>query len=158
MGMKTLLTALMVLMVLTGSAVANPARNWTGIVVHHSDSGPETTRDDIDLWHKQKGWDGCGYHFVIEWDGSIKYGRSLSKAGAHAKTGKPYSRNSTHIGICLVGRDKFTDAQLRSLKGLVKNLSNMFPIQSVERHHEQCPGKAIDVESLDKSVKEKVKK
>jgi len=37
---------------------------WQGIVVHHSalDSG---SAQSIDRLHKNKGWDGLGYHFVI---------------------------------------------------------------------------------------------
>lgn len=145
--MRTSLIALTILLVATASACAKP-RPWTGIVVHHSDSGPKTTRADIDRWHKEKGWDGIGYHYVIEWDGRVKAGRPLSKSGAHAKTGKPYSRNSTHIGICLVGRDTFTTNQLVNLEKLIDLLAQDFDIRTIERHHEQCPGVGVNVEGL----------
>lgn len=154
--MKTIIIAIMVLLSATGYAVAQPpdCRNWTGIVVHHSESGPETTRDDIDQWHKERGWDGIGYHYVIQWDGTVKCGRPLDKVGAHAKTGAPKSRNGTHIGICLVGRDTFTKEQLTSLETLISLLSEDFDIQSVERHHEQCPGPGVDVEALNAAIQE----
>lgn len=155
MGMKTLLIVIMVLLSAAGYATAQSPqhdRNWTGIVVHHSESGPNTTRDDIDQWHRERGWSEIGYHYVIEWDGTVRSGRPLTKVGAHAKSGKPYSRNGTHIGICLVGRDQFTEAQLTSLKTLCYMLAEDFDIQSVERHHEQCPGPGIDVEALNTAI------
>jgi len=142
----------MLVLVGTGCLAGEKIRNWTGIVVHHSDSGPETTRDDIDRWHKERGWDGVGYHYVIEWDGTVKVGRPLSKVGAHAKTGKPYNRNGTHIGICLVGCDKFTAKQLSNLRKFILVLADGLDIKSVERHHENCPGPGVDVEALNRMV------
>jgi N-acetylmuramoyl-L-alanine amidase len=153
MMMKTITFITLLMVAMVNISVAGANRDWTGIVVHHSESGQKTTVADINQWHLENGWSGIGYNFVIEWDGSIKKGRPLSKVGAHAKSGKSYSRNSTHIGICLVGRDTFTKAQLKSLKGLVRNLNAMFDIKSVERHHEECPGAGVDVDSLDKSIR-----
>ena len=45
-------------------------RQINKIVVHHSASKQSTTRDQIDRWHKDRGWSGVGYHYVIESDGS----------------------------------------------------------------------------------------
>jgi len=128
------------------------SRPWTGIVVHHSDSPEWTKLEDIDRWHKEKGWDGVGYHFVIEADGTVRKARPLSNVGAHAKSGKAQSRNSSHIGICLVGKEKFNPEQLRSLERLLYWLSQAYNIESVERHHEQCPGPGINVENYDEVV------
>lgn len=114
------------------------ANEWSGVVVHHTDSPSWTTVEDIDTWHKQKGWDGIGYHYVIYPDGSINIGRSLDKTGAHA-----LGRNKTHIGIALVGYDEFSKEQKVSLARLVKEIG-----LPAERHHEQCPGRGIDIENL----------
>lgn len=129
--MKRLLIVPLLLM-MGSSAIA---RDWKGVVVHHSASPRWTTVEAIDRWHKERGWDGIGYHYVIYPDGSIHEGRSLDKVGAHAK-----GRNTTHIGICLVGYDSFTDEQVRSLDKLIIELS-----LPVERHHEKCPGNGIDI-------------
>src|SRR5438270_9583625 len=37
---------------------------WTCIVIHHSAS-EEGGADRFDEWHRQRGWDELGYHFVI---------------------------------------------------------------------------------------------
>jgi hypothetical protein len=81
-------------------------RKW--IVIHHSDDvcGCCSTYDKI---HRAKGWDECGYHFVIgngslTGDGEVEpSGRwPAQKHGAHAKT--PDNRyNDFGIGIVLVG-------------------------------------------------------
>ena len=77
------------------------------IIVHCSatPNDREVTVEDIDRWHKERGWYGCGYHIVIYRNGSIHMGRPLSKIGAHCK-----GRNTGSIGVCLIGNDEFTSA------------------------------------------------
>lgn len=107
----------------------------TKAVIHHTAS-PDVSAKTIDGWHKARGWDGIGYHFVIRENGRIEGGRSLKKKGAHARTGKPYSRNH-YVGIVLTGRDGwFTKKQTSSLLKLLSKLG----IKHIERHHEECPG------------------
>ena len=108
-----------------------------GIVIHHSASG-DVSANEIDRWHRQKGWDQVGYHFVIRKNGSIEPGRSFEVAGAH-KRGK----NSTHLGVCLTGdftKHKPSKQQLSALMHLVEGLINRFDIQEVIGHHDNCPG------------------
>ncbi len=132
-----MLLIILLLLTMAGSAIA---RDWRGIVVHHSASPDWTTVEGINRWHKERGWHGIGYHYVIYTDGSVHEGRSTDKVGAHAK-----GRNSTHIGICLVGYNEITDEQIKALKKLVKELG-----LPCERHHEECPGSGVDIESLNK--------
>lgn len=131
-------------------AEAQEVRNWKGIVVHHSGSIYDNL-EKIDAYHKSKGWDGCGYHFVIEKDGQVKIGRSLNKVGAHAKTCGP-NRNRTHIGICLTGDNIFTFKQSLALGQLCAKLIREHSIVSIERHHEECPGPGINVEKLEQEI------
>lgn len=98
-----------------------------GVVVHHSDSFVDTV-ETIDAYHKSKGWDGIGYHFVIYRNGEVHKGRDINKQGAHA-----IGRNHM-TGICLIGKDNYSDNQLRSLITLLNDLG--YPI---ENHHEECP-------------------
>jgi len=121
---------------------------WSGIVVHHSDSPAWTHASHIDRWHRERGWQCIGYNFVICTDGTIEYGRDLDRPGAHAR-----GRNATHIGICLIGYDDFTDEQLASLRRLIISLAADHPIRIIERHHEQCPGAGVDVEGLARLLK-----
>src|SRR5688500_4663582 len=87
---------------------AEPSNRWTCIVIHHSASEAGGA-DRFDDWHRTKGWDELGYHFVIgngsdTADGQVEVGpRWLAqKHGAHCKTKDEYYNNHG-IGVCLVG-------------------------------------------------------
>lgn len=117
-------------------AYAQPM-DTTKAVIHHTASH-DVSAETIDGWHRERGFDGIGYHFVIRADGDIEHGRSITKLGAHAK-----GRND-YIGIVLTGHDMFTQSQIASLKKLIKDLG----ITHIERHHEQCPGKGLNLEEM----------
>jgi len=141
-------------------------KKWQGIVIHCSDSefGDNLVIDD---WHKQNGWDGIGYHFVITngiqhkhdrylraTDGAIESARSLNKTGSHAK-----KYNSSHIGICLIGINDFTDLQMRSLQLLIKELIDKHQIstENIIGHYQcstangkNCPN--FDVDQFKNSI------
>lgn len=119
----------------------------TKAVIHHTASH-DVSAKVIDRWHKERGWSGIGYHFVIRKNGNIEEGRPLTKHGAHARTGKPYSRNH-YVGIALTGYDKFTQKQIQSLIRLIKKIG----ITQIERHHKKCPGKGLDVEGIQKRIR-----
>lgn len=99
--------------------------------------------DDIDNWHRAKGWNGCGYHFVIKRDGTIESEqdghpcRAIDEAGAHVGS-LGHNLNRRSIGICLVGgaercpktekprpQKNFTEAQWESLDDLVYRLKGL---------------------------------
>ena len=94
------------------------------IIVHSSATraGLDAGRDEIRVWHWERGFVDIGYHFVIRRDGSIEKGRDIACVGAHAK-----GNNRDSIGICMVGglsedgdaEDNFTDAQFKSLVSLI---------------------------------------
>jgi hypothetical protein len=68
-------------------------------VVHHSDSDrATTTKNDIDNWHRQRGFSQIGYYKVIEGTGKIQKGRPEFVMGAHAK-----GANLASLGVCVVG-------------------------------------------------------
>lgn len=68
------------------------------LVVHHSASKKSTTKDDIEKWHKDRGFREIGYHKVIGAKGVLYQGRSESKSGAHAK-----GANTGSLGVCVTG-------------------------------------------------------
>ena len=69
------------------------------LVIHCSASPRDTTTlEDIDRWHRAQGWDGCGYHRVIQGDGTVRQGRHDQKVGSHAQ-----GFNAHSLGICLTG-------------------------------------------------------
>lgn len=120
------------------------------IAIHHSASGLWTTAEHIRDWHIAKGWSDIGYHFVIESDGVVKKGRPVDKIGAHIRF-----HNTHSIGICLVGnntdaQEKWTDAQIKSLKNLLTVLGSVYPEAEIKGHRDMaatlCPG--LDVAEL----------
>ena len=100
------------------------------IILHYSETpeGKDFGSKDIDLWHKQKGWKGIGYHYVIKLDGTIEIGRPLDQIGSHC-----HGQNKDSIGICYIGGkrnaylcDTRNKAQKESLNKLIKELRDMF--------------------------------
>jgi N-acetyl-anhydromuramyl-L-alanine amidase AmpD len=106
-------------------------RNINKIIIHCSDSDIDS-HDDIsviDRWHKERGWAGVGYHYFIQSNGNIQVGRDIRDVGAHA-----YGHNGDSIGICLHGRNKFTESQFKMLAMLIKYYTKEFSIKEVEGH------------------------
>ncbi len=148
------------------------------IVVHTAAANiPNVDVDIIREWHKQRGFDDIGYHYVIidnkhnkYEDGTIQQGRPLEKPGAHT-----LGINSESIGICCVGHgdiNPFTEKQRESLKKLIADLQFQFkvPLERVIGHREvnklvdlkiiseqyrtskSCPGTKIDMDEIRKFV------
>ena len=145
-----LLTGMAALLIITDSYEGTEDRAWSGIVVHHS----ATETGDVEAFRRYHvqvhGWDDVGYNFVILRDGTVQTGRSANKIGAHAR-----GRNSSHLGVCLVGEDRFTWDQKESLDRLIQDLQFQYPIRSIERHHEKCPGPGIEKELFNPPRKKK---
>jgi N-acetylmuramoyl-L-alanine amidase len=109
-------------------------RKLNAIVIHcaATPNGKDIKVAAIDAMHKARGFKRdsqavrslnpdlkhIGYHYVIEVDGTIRTGRGIEEVGAHVQ-----GSNSKSIGICLIGTDKFTDAQWTALRTLVIGLA-----------------------------------
>lgn len=118
------------------------------LIIHCSATpeGRDYTVADIDRWHKQRGWKGIGYHYVVYRDGSVHEGRDISVIGAHCA-----GHNATSIGICYIGgidrngnpKDTRTPAQRAALRDLVELLQTEYPQATVHGHREfankACP-------------------
>ncbi len=63
-----------------------------------------------------KPYPNCYYYHYL--DGSVEVGRRLSVQGAHCK-----GQNRHSIGICLIGKNNFTQGQMKSLIDVVEHLS-----------------------------------
>lgn len=118
-------------------------RTISMLVIHCSDSGPNTTVEDIRKWHtdpppKGRGWKDIGYHYVIYPDGSIHKGRDENEIGAHCEGDNLFS-----VGICLIGRTEFTQPQFDSLFALVVDLRERFGFSnaSIFGHRDRPSGK-----------------
>lgn len=88
-----------------------------------------------DLHVNKNNWSDIGYHYVIHPDGSVQYGRPLTRIGAHVS-----GHNYHNIGICLVGgvnennepEMNFTMNQQASLLNLALSLQKVFNIPDSE--------------------------
>ncbi len=112
------------------------------LVVHCSATpeGREHTAKDIDLWHKQRGFNEIGYNYVIRLDGTIETGRDVDKIPAHVE-----GFNKESIGICYIGgvdkntlkaKDTRTKEQKRSLLKLLMELKKLYPTAKILGHRD----------------------
>ena len=136
-------------------------RKINAIVVHHTASpGALTDIAKVTSWHKQRGFSTIGYHFFINWDGSVEAGRPVARVGAHVK-----GNNANTIGICLSGNFEIEQpmpAQLQALETLLMQLFEDFPGAELKCHCDfisaatLCPGK--NLRGLVWQMKEKFEK
>lgn len=134
---------------LLGYALLPSHRVITEIIVHctATPAGKDYTVADITRWHKARGFNTIGYHYVVYRDGSIHRGRDVNIAGAHC-TG----HNTHSIGVCYVGgvgrdgktpRDTRTLAQRDSLLSLLVELRTLYPSAKIRGHRDfankACP-------------------
>lgn len=77
---------------------ASVTRDITEVVVHWTGTynNQDIGSEEVHGWHKQRGWSGIGYHFIIRRDGRLQRGRPLNKTGAHAGAN---GHNKYSIGI-----------------------------------------------------------
>lgn len=119
-------------------------RTITKIIVHctATPASRNYTVDDIDAWHRERGFNGIGYHYLIYLDGTIASGRPETQIGAHCK-----GHNAESIGICYVGglddkgrhRDTRTIEQRASLLILLTLLKQRYPGATIHSHSDFAP-------------------
>jgi N-acetylmuramoyl-L-alanine amidase len=129
------------------------ARPIDKIIIHCSDSSFGDVKI-IDGWHKERGWKGVGYHWVILngrrksgdkyaacADGHIERGREEDETGSHA-----VGHNATSIGICMIGKAQFTEVQFDSLERLLKqiktrhaSIKSIIGHRDVDKSGKTCP-------------------
>ena len=116
------------------------------IIIHCSAVGPDRTSsaEDIDKWHKDRGFKCIGYHYVIRRDGSIEPGRPEWMIGAHCVNHNKYS-----IGVCYEGGlddrgeydDTRTPEQKAAMRRLLEDLHRRYPRACIVGHHDLDPTK-----------------
>ena len=127
------------------------------IIIHCSDSpdGRNDTVLDIDKWHQERGFkrlrtrrndfnpklSAVGYQYVICRDGEVQTGRAENEVGAHC-----LGHNTASIGICMIGRKRYSPAQWASLIKLLQDLQARHPDAKICGHFQFatnkpfCPG------------------
>lgn len=122
-------------------------RKINEIIVHCSATpeGRNVTVAEIDRWHRQRGFKGIGYHYVVYLDGSIHGGRPVERIGAHCTNHNRYT-----IGVCYIGgvdrdmkpKDTRTEAQKAALLSLLKHLKKTYCPTGKIRGHRDYANKA----------------
>jgi len=145
-----------------------PSKKWKYIVIHHS-ATDEGSSLYFDKYHQGKGWEGIGYHFVIDngtkekQDGQIEVSPRWIKQedGSHCRAS---NMNEKAIGICLVGnfnKEKVSDKQMNSLVYLVNLLRRHYriPVRNILGHGQvrgaktECPGNNFPWGQFQKQLK-----
>ena len=118
------------------------------IIVHctATPAGRDHTAAEIGNWHRARGFDGIGYHYLVRTDGTVEPGREESRAGAHCR-----GYNARSIGVAYVGgigsgglpADTRTPAQRAALLRLLAALRARYPAAKIHGHRDfaakACP-------------------
>jgi len=144
--------------------------NVTAIVLHHTVTAKDATRDDILAMHKARGFRDVGYHWLIrdaeqveiiagrptDGDGSL----DPWEYGAHSK-----GENSHTIGVSMMGNYSISPPSPNLWVNTVTWISKLcqqynLPSSAVKGHREmpgaatECPGTFIDLDLLRAAVSE----
>lgn len=116
------------------------------IVIHCTATriGCPLSPEALDCMHRQRGFNGCGYHYYVRRDGMICSMRPVERVGAHVK-----GFNTHSIGVAYEGgldakgnpADTRTEEQKHALKVLVRVLREDFGVsaQRVVGHRDLSP-------------------
>lgn len=107
------------------------------LIVHASATRPEWMEgqplaakcEEIERWHRERGFSGIGYHFAIDRNGDLMHCRPMWRQGAHCRD---KGQNRQSLGVLLIGGyggarddlffDHFTTSQHDSVSALIEKL------------------------------------
>lgn len=125
------------------------------IVLHHAEA-VHCTINDINSWHKNRGWLCIGYHYFVAKDGKVYKGRPDNAQGAHCP-----GQNRSSIGVCVEGsyngkETRMPEVQRMAVVKLCKYICNKHGIKKIYKHKDlhptDCPGKYYPFDSIVKDV------
>ena len=119
-----------------------PRRKIHRIFIHcsASDYAQHDNIATMKQWHLARGFSDVGYHFFIQKNGTLEYGRDIEKTPAAQK-----GHNLNTLAICLHGlkEEKFTKAQFDTLRKLAEQIEHNYENISFHGHCEvsskACP-------------------
>jgi N-acetylmuramoyl-L-alanine amidase len=124
-------------------------RTITKIILHctATPEGRPVTVKEVDAWHRERGFQKIGYHYLIGLNGEQWKGRNVEEIGAHCE-----GQNANSIGVCYAGglagdgktaKDTRNEAQKTALLSLIKELKQKYPQATIHGHREfankACP-------------------
>lgn len=136
-------------------------RKIIGIIVHCTATHPKWREGrplaekiaEVRRWHvEDRMWNDIGYHYLIDRDGTVGAGRTMSKDGAHVD-----GHNEGTVGVALFGghgseahdrfATNFTPEQDAALRGLIAELHAKHGAVPVTGHNQYaakaCPGFSV---------------
>lgn len=137
------------------------------LVFHCSDSTWGDVKE-IRKWHLERGWRDIGYNGVVlnghrdyntsyneEEDGLFEEGRSLDfssyiegeEIAAHV-----LGYNSRSIGICLIGKDKFTPKQFQVALSIARLFQGINPAIQIKGHYEMPTANGKSCPNFDMNI------
>jgi hypothetical protein len=147
----------------TGKAYAGEDLEFSHIMIHHTDT-PEWTevhtkdghkfrkrfymdKEKCDELGKKRGFDECGYNFIVERDGVVHQARALNKQGAHCPA-DGMNRKAIAVAFALKGEEESpVDVQIEAVKALIGQLYSVHGELAIVYHGDHkatlCPGKYV---------------
>ena len=117
------------------------------LFLHQTPSDMDFGVEKVTSWHKSRGFDTIGYHYLIKRDGTLQVGRDEDVVGAHA-----VAVNGTSVGVALVGggtvdmgwENNFESVQFETLKSILLKLKDKYNIEKIIGHYQvedkkKCP-------------------
>ena len=132
-------------------SIIKPRRSVYKIFIHCSAaSRTNIDAEEIDLWHRQRGWSEIGYHYFIKTDGTLELGRSLERTPAAQR-----GHNSGTIAICLNGLKvkDFNEHQFVTLRKLCVAFNKLYNDRLTFHGHNEVSAKACPVFDYEKVLK-----
>jgi N-acetylmuramoyl-L-alanine amidase len=140
-------------------------RRRTDYIVVHGTYTPaqmDVTWEDVDRWHRERGFNGGGYHYLIPRDGVIRVGRTLNGATPwmwdSVQGAGVLGYNGVCVHIAMAGgmpasaeaakrgewEMNYTRTQLRALRAILASMRIKYPDAQVVGHNDldarKCPG------------------
>jgi len=126
------------------------------IAIHHTASG-DVSAETVHGWHRNRGWMGIGYHYLVRQAGEIERGRAEELRGIHAP-----AANANSIAIALAGNFELLPpaiTQMNSLVWLIRDIRSRHGELPLIRHLDlqatSCPGRLFPWEELQRRLQQR---
>lgn len=126
------------------------------IAIHHTASG-DVSAETVHGWHRNRGWMGIGYHYLIRQDGDIERGRAEELRGIHAP-----AANANSMAIALAGNFELLPpaaVQINALVWLIRDIRSRYGKLTLIRHSDlqatACPGRLFPWQELQRRLQQR---
>lgn len=131
-------------------------RTTQRIAIHHTASD-DVSAATVHGWHRNRGWMGIGYHYLVRQAGEIERGRAEELRGIHAP-----AANANSIAIALAGNFELLPpaaTQLDALVRLVRDIRSRHGDLPLIGHKDvqatACPGRFFPWEDLQRRLQQR---